>query len=58
MPLDVLHLEVGAAGVGWKQACCVALLVLVLLVEDKHLEKVLAMDQLMLELFRLEEFCL
>ena len=46
--MDVVHLEVGAARVRRQQATGILLLVLVLLVKDKHLQEIFTMDELML----------
>ena len=56
--VDVVHLEVRAASVGRQKAASILLLILVLLVEDKHFQEVLTVDELMLKLLLLEELSL
>ena len=48
VPLDVLHLEVWAAGVRRQESRSISLLLLVLLIEEQHLQHVLTMNQLVL----------
>ena len=55
MTLDVFHFQVRAGGVGRKEPASISLLIFVLLIEEKHLEHVLSVDQLVLQLLILQE---
>ena len=54
--LDVLHFQVGAGSVWREKTTHILLLLTVLLVEDEHLEHVLSVNQLVLELLGPQEF--
>ena len=47
--LNIFHLQVWAGSVGWKQTASISLLLFMLFVVQKHLEHVLAMNQLVFE---------
>ena len=55
MTMDVFHFQVRARGIGRKESAGISLLIFVLLIEKKHLEHVLTMDQFVLQLFVLQE---
>ena len=56
MTMDVFHFQVRARGIGRKESAGISLLIFVLLIEKKHLEHVLTMDQFVLQLLVLQEF--
>ena len=55
MTMDVFHFQVRARGVGWKESTGISLLIFVLLIEQKHFEHVLTMNQFVLQFLILQE---